>query len=105
MPLKKSMKSLSDMWAGEGWQMPLTANARNEQRIFLNPPHTEKSLEKPKLEAYQKYYENGEYLQSAELTEEQNYNMIDGRIDNIPEKKKTGTGICIKKAASKTRRI
>ncbi|MBT9618980.1 DUF4316 domain-containing protein, partial [Mediterraneibacter faecis] len=25
---------------------------------------------------------NGEYLRSAEMAEEQNYNMIDGRINN-----------------------
>lgn len=72
-------------------------------RKFLNPPHTEKSIEKPKLETYQKYYENGEYLRSAELTEEQNYNMIDGRINNTSEKKKKGAGICIKKTASKAK--
>ena len=28
----------------------------------------------------------GEYLRSAEITEEQNYNMIDGRINNLPNK-------------------
>lgn len=29
------------------------------------------------MENYQKYFENGEYLRSAEMDEEQNYNMID----------------------------
>ncbi len=33
-----------------------------------------------------KYYENGEYLRSAEMAEEQNYNMIDGRLNNISGK-------------------
>lgn len=37
---------------------------------------------KPQMETYQKYFENGEYLRSAEMDEEQNYNMIDGRINN-----------------------
>lgn len=38
---------------------------------------------KPRLEVWQQYLENGEYLRAAEITEEQNYNMIDGRINNI----------------------
>ena len=37
---------------------------------------------KPKLEVWQQYFENGEYLRSAEITEEQNYNMIDGTMNN-----------------------
>lgn len=37
---------------------------------------------RPRLENWQKYYENGEYLRSAEISEEQNYDMIDGRINN-----------------------
>ena len=40
---------------------------------------SEVKQEKPALENWQKAYENGEYLRSAEITEEQNYNMIDGR--------------------------
>ena len=38
------------------------------------------------MENWQKSYENGEYLRSAEMTEEQNYNMIDGRMNNLPSK-------------------
>ena len=45
--------------------------------------------EKPQLENWQKAQENGEYLRSAEITEEQNYNMIDGLMNNkVPKKKK-----------------
>lgn len=57
-------------------------------RDFMCPP--EKPVpapEKPQMEQWQKYYENGEYLRSAEMTEEQNYNMIDGRLNNISGKK------------------
>ena len=36
----------------------------------------------PKLEHWQQYFENGEYLRSAEISEEQNYNMIDGTANN-----------------------
>jgi hypothetical protein len=32
-----------------------------------------------------KYLENGEYLRAAEISEEQNYDMIDGRNNNRPE--------------------
>ena len=37
---------------------------------------------KPKMENWQKVYENGEYLRSAEMVVEANYNMIDGIINN-----------------------
>ena len=40
----------------------------------------------PVLENWQKSYENGEYLRSAEMAEEQNYSMIDGRMNNMPPK-------------------
>lgn len=40
----------------------------------------------------QKYMENGEYLRSSEIDEEQNYNMIDGRRNN--EKKKKAGLLC-----------
>ena len=31
--------------------------------------------------------DNGEYLRSAEMAEEANYNMIDGLMNNMPKKK------------------
>ena len=37
---------------------------------------------KPKMENWQKAYENGEYLRTAEMVVEANYNMIDGIINN-----------------------
>ena len=40
----------------------------------------------PSLENWQKSFENGEYLRSAEMAEEQNYSMIDGRMNNMPSK-------------------
>lgn len=40
----------------------------------------------PPLENWQKSFENGEYLRSAEMAEEQNYSMIDGRMNNMPPK-------------------
>lgn len=42
---------------------------------------------KPKLEVWQQYFENGEYLRAAEITEEQNYNMIDGTMNNRAPKR------------------
>ena len=42
---------------------------------------------KERLSVWQKYFINGEYLRSAEMAEEQNYNMIDGRINNLLPKK------------------
>lgn len=51
-------------------------------------PELQKALElpkKPPMEIWQKYYENGEYLRSAEAYGEQNYDMIDGRTNNSPK--------------------
>lgn len=42
---------------------------------------------KPKLEIWQQYFENGEYLRAAEISEEQNYNMIDGTANNRVSKR------------------
>ena len=42
---------------------------------------------KPELANWQKVMDNGEYLRSAEMTEEANYNMIDGLMNNTPKKK------------------
>ncbi len=42
--------------------------------------------QKVSFENWQKAYENGEYLRSAEVSEEQNYSMIDGLMNNLPAK-------------------
>lgn len=58
-------------------------------------PEPEKQR-KPPLENCQKAYENGEYLRSAEMSEEQNYSFIDGRINNLPSKpRKIGNRISV----------
>lgn len=64
--------------------------AKEKIREFLHPQvQVQEGTQKPKLENWQKYMENGEYLRSAELTEEANYNMIDGvRNNSSPKKKK-----------------
>ena len=62
---------------------------KQQIREYLHPPTKEPEPEKskkPMMENWQKAYENGEYLRSAEITEEQNYNMIDGRMNNLPNK-------------------
>lgn len=62
-----------------------------KQKILdsLHPP-VQEQIEgyKPKLDNWQKYMENGEYLRSAEITEEANYNMIDGLKNNAALKDK-----------------
>ena len=58
-------------------------------RDYLHPPAQDSpDKQKPKLENWQKYLENGEYLRSAEMAEEANYNMIDGLNNNAAPKKK-----------------
>ena len=49
-----------------------------------NPqPYQERDrTDKSRLDNWQKYMENGEYLRSAEISGEQNYDMIDGRKNN-----------------------
>ena len=47
----------------------------------------ETQKKKPELANWQKVMDNGEYLRSAEMAEEANYNMIDGLMNNIPKKK------------------
>ena len=54
-----------------------------QQSIEVSQP----PAKKPKLEVWQQYFENGEYLRAAEITEEQNYNMIDGTMNNRAPKR------------------
>lgn len=39
-----------------------------------------------------KYLENGEYLRTAEISTEQNFNMIDGRRNNMEPQKQEKPG-------------
>ena len=62
---------------------------KQQLRDYLHPPVQEQTgNSKPKLDNWQKYMENGEYLRSAEITEEANYNMIDGLKNNAAPKEK-----------------
>ena len=63
---------------------------KQQIRDYLHPPvQAQTGNSKPKLDNWQKYMENGEYLRSAEITEEANYNMIDGLKNNAaPNEKK-----------------
>ena len=77
-------------------------------REYLHPPQpvlkTEKE-DKPPLENWQKYMENGEYLRSSEMDEEQNYNMIDGRRNNTAPKKSGGRESVLAKLKQKQTEI
>ncbi len=69
----------------------LTAEPQNQE---ISGGHIQmqssNAMDKPPLENWQKYMENGEYLRSSEIDEEQNYNMIDGRRNNMSPKGKNG---------------
>ena len=58
-------------------------------REHLHPPQPvhQEQAKQPPMENWQKAFENGEYLRAAEMTEEQNYSFIDGRINNLPPKR------------------
>lgn len=73
----------------------------------FNEQEKQKGATKERLSVWQKYFINGEYLRSAEMAEEQNYNMIDGRINNllpkkenpeVPKKRKSVLCVCINTA-------
>ena len=62
---------------------------KQQIRDYLHPPvQAQTGNSKQKLDNWQKYMENGEYLRSAEITEEANYNMIDGLKNNAAPKEK-----------------
>ena len=63
------------------------------------------AMDKPPLENWQKYMENGEYLRSSEIDEEQNYNMIDGRRNNMSPKGKDGRASVLAKLRRKQAEI
>lgn len=63
------------------------------------------AMDKPPLENWQRYMENGEYLRSSEIDEEQNYNMIDGRRNNMPPKGKNGRASVLAKLHRKQAEI
>ncbi len=82
-------------------------------RTFLNSPqapidHTRTQDGKIRLEIYQQYYENGEYLRSVESGSEQNYNMIDGIANNrrapVAEKPVYKTSLLQEKTGSQERK-
>lgn len=67
--------------------------ALQQIRDYINPvqpPAESMQQEKPLLADWQKYMVNGEYLRSSEIDAEQNYNMIDGRRNNMPVKNRKG---------------
>lgn len=44
---------------------------------------SQQKRKEPELANWQKVMDNGEYLRSAEMAEEANYNMIDGLMNNV----------------------
>ena len=68
-------------------------------------PQSGNTMDKPSLENWQKYMENGEYIRSSEIEEEQNYNMIDGRRNNMSPKGKNGRASVLAKLRRKQAEI
>ena len=60
------------------------------QRVLetIHPPNLQLSDSTPPLVNWQKSYQNGEYIRSAESGEEANYNMVDGLHNNRRKWKK-----------------
>ena len=54
----------------------------------IQSSNLQQSTSAPLLENWQKSYQNGEYIRSAESGEEANYDMVDGLINNRKKRKK-----------------
>lgn len=73
---------------GTEWQERFQQQPEPEPKIlqtYQEEPELrwkESGIDTPKLDNWQKYMENGEYLRSAEISGEQNYNLIDGSKNN-----------------------
>lgn len=63
--------------------IPVQRNEENTKHLYLI-----ESTSAPPLENWQKSYQNGEYIRSAESGEEANYNMVDGLHNNRKKTKK-----------------
>ena len=65
-------------------------SAMPAQRIEESIQHSNLQMANspPPLENWQKSYQNGEYIRSAESGEEDNYNMVDGLHNNCRKRKK-----------------
>ena len=57
----------------------LNGEATRKMRTFLQGP-------KPELLHHQRFFENGTAERAKESGTEQNYNMIDGCVNNVPKK-------------------
>ena len=70
-----------------------TFSTKSVQRIeeSIQPSNLQLDNSSPPLENWQKSYQNGEYLRSAESGKEANYNMVDG-LHNNRRKGKKGKG-------------
>lgn len=72
-------------------QQQIAKEQEQQRQQQMQPNQTqqlpEQQKKKPELANWQKVMDNGEYLRSAEMAEEANYNMIDGLMNNTPKKK------------------
>ncbi len=68
----------------EIWSQPVPAEAERTQTYQRETGQhpKESGTDTPRLDNWQKCMENGEYLRSAEISGEQNYNLIDGQKNN-----------------------
>lgn len=65
---------------------PSTPAQRNEETIYFS--NMQQGNSSPPLENWQKSYQNGEYIRSAESGEEDNYDMVDGLHNNSRKRKR-----------------
>ena len=90
--------------ASQGFESMVKQQIRDY--LNLSQPITDPLIQKkPSLEDWQKYMENGEYLRNSEIEEEQNYNKMHGRRNNMGSKGNTGRASVLAKLHQKQAEI
>lgn len=74
-----------------GFDDTVKQQIRNQIRPQEVTKQTPLNQQKQRLEIWQKYYQNGEWLRQEESGGEANYDMVDGRVNNIPDQPKEET--------------
>ena len=68
-----------------GFDDAVKQQIRDQIRPQAQTKPTPQKQQFQRLEIWQKYYQNGEWFRQAESGGEANYDMVDGRVNNLPK--------------------
>lgn len=68
-----------------GFNDAVKQQIRDQIRPQAQTKPTPQKQQFQRLEIWQKYYQNGEWFRQAESGGEDNYDMVDGRVNNLPK--------------------